>query len=85
MYRLIIALLMFLFVANSGDSQSFRDSNNRLLGKVESDGTVRNANNMRFGKIYDDGAIRDNNNRRVGTASGINFRYAAVLFFFDLF
>ena len=83
MYRLIMALLMFMFVASPGYSQSFRDNNNMLLGKVESDGTIRNANNMRLGKIYDDGAIRDNNNRRVGTASGINFRYAAVLFFFN--
>ena len=66
MYRLIIALLMFLFMASPGYSQSFRDNNNMLLGKVESDGTVRNANNMCIGKIFDDGAIRDNNNRRVG-------------------
>ena len=101
MYRLCIALLMFLFVASSGYSQSFRDSNNMQLGKVESDGTVRNANNMRLGKIFEDGTIRDcnnmrlgtissdgtirnNNNMRVGTASGINKRYAAVLFFFNL-
>ena len=55
MYRLIIALLMFLFVVSPGYSQSFRDNNNMLLGKVESDGTIRNANNMRLGKIFDDG------------------------------
>ena len=67
MYRLIIALLMFLFVASPGYSQSFRDNNNMLLGKVESDGTIRNANNMRLGKIFDDGIIRDSNNMRLGT------------------
>ena len=134
-YKVIITLLMVLFVGNMADAQSFHDNNNRLLGTVESDGTVRNANNMRLGKIYDDGAIRDNNNRRVGiiekdgtirnnnnmrlgtvssdgvvrdnnnvrlgtissdgavrnnnnmrigTASGINPKYAAILFFFDL-
>ena len=66
MYRLCIALLMFLFVASSGYSQSFRDNNNMLLGKVESDGTVRNANNMRVGKIFDDGTIRDSNNMKLG-------------------
>ena len=44
MYRLIIALLMFLFMASPRYSQSFRDNNNMLLGQVESDGTVRNAN-----------------------------------------
>ena len=52
--KVIITLLMFLFVGNVGNAQSFRDNNNMLLGKVESDGTVRNANNMRLGKIYDD-------------------------------
>ena len=66
MYRFIIAILSFLFVANSGYSQSFRDNNNMLLGKVESDGTVRNANNMRVGKIFDDGTIRDSNNMKLG-------------------
>ena len=97
MYRLIIALLMFLFVVSPGYSQSFRDNNNMLLGKVESDGTIRNANNMRLsdgvvrdnnnmrlGTISSDGTIRDNNNMRIGTASGINTRYAAILFFFHL-
>jgi hypothetical protein len=49
-YRLIIALLMFLFMASSGYSQSFRD----------------------------------NNNMRIGTASGVNAKYTAVLFFFNL-
>jgi hypothetical protein len=102
MYRLIMALLMLMFVASPGYSQSFRNNNNMLLGKVESDGTVRNANNMRLGKIFEDGTIRDsnnmrlgtissdgmvrnNNNMKVGTASGINTKYAAVLFFFELF
>ena len=80
-----MALLMFMFVASPGYSQSFRNNNNMLLGKVESDGTVRNANNMRLGKIFEDGTIRNSNNMRIGTASGINAKYAAVLFFFDLF
>ena len=75
---------MFLFAGNADYAQDFRDNNNMLLGKVESDGTIRNANNMYLGKIFDDGAIRNNNNMRVGTASGINAKYAAVLFFFDL-
>ena len=95
-YKVIITLLMVLFVGSVGNAQSFRDNNNMLLGKVESDGTVRNANNMRLGTVRDnnnmrlgtissDGTIRDNNNMRIGTASGINTRYAAVLFFFELF
>jgi hypothetical protein len=54
------------------------------LGTVSSDGTVRDNNNMRLGTISSDGTIRNNNNMRIGTASGINIRYAAVLFFFDL-
>ena len=84
-YRLIITLWMFLFVGSAGYAQTFRDSNNMQLGKVESDGTVRNANNMRIGRIFDDGTVRNNNNMRIGTASGINTRYAAILFFFNLF
>lgn len=31
-----------------------------------------------------DGTVRNNNNLRIGTASGIDTRYAAVLFFFNL-
>jgi hypothetical protein len=60
-YKVIITLLMVLFVRSVGNAQAFRDNNNMLLGKVESDGTVRNANNMRLGKIFGDGAIRYNN------------------------
>jgi hypothetical protein len=55
------------------------------LGTVSSDGTVRDNNNMRLGTISSDGTIRNNNNMRIGTASGINAKYAAVLFFFNLF
>ena len=58
---------MVLFVGSVGCAQSFRDTNNMLLGKVESDGTVRNANNMRMGRIFEDGTIRDSNNMRLGT------------------
>jgi hypothetical protein len=54
------------------------------LGTVSSDGIVRDNNNMRLGTISSDGTIRNNNNMRIGTASGINIRYAAVLFFFDM-
>ena len=63
----MIELLMFLFVASPGYSQSFRDNNNMLLGKVESDGTIRNANNMRLGKIFEDGTIRDSSNKKHGS------------------
>jgi hypothetical protein len=55
------------------------------LGTVSSDGVVRDKNNLLLGTINSDGTVRDNNNMRVGTASGINARYAAVLFFFNLF
>jgi hypothetical protein len=53
------------------------------LGTVSSDGTVRDNNNMRLGTISSDGTVRNNNNMRIGTASGINTKYAAILFFFD--
>ena len=78
-YRLVITLLMFIFVGSSANAQTFRDNNNMRLG------TIRDNNNMRLGTISSDGTIRDNNNMRIGTARGINTRYAAVLFFFDLF
>ncbi len=72
MYRFIVALVMFLFVASPGYTQSFRNNNNMLIGKVESDGTIRNANNMKVGQIFEDGTIRDSNNMRVGTISFSN-------------
>ena len=52
-YRLITTLILIILAVNVTEAQSFRDNNNMLLGKVESDGTVRNANNMRLGKIFD--------------------------------
>lgn len=72
MYRFIIAFVMFLFVASPGYTQSFRNNNNMLIGKVESDGTIRNANNMKVGQIFEDGTIRDSNNMLVGTISFSN-------------
>ena len=56
-----------------------------FVGSAGNAQTFRDNNNMRLGTISSDGTIRDNNNMRIGTASGINTRYAAVLFFFDLF
>ena len=56
-----------------------------FVGSAGNAQTFRDNNNMRLGTISSDGTIRDNNNMRIGTASGINPKYAAVLFFFDLF
>ena len=56
-----------------------------LVGSTGNAQSFRDNNNMRLGTISSDGTIRDNNNMRIGTASGINPKYAAVLFFFDLF
>ena len=51
-YRLVIILLMFMFVGSSANAQTFRDSNNMQLGKVESDGTVRKlALSRRMGQL----------------------------------
>jgi hypothetical protein len=55
-----------------------------LVGGVGYAQSFRDNNNMRLGTISSDGTIRDNNNMRIGTTSGINAKYAAVLFFFDL-
>ena len=56
-----------------------------FVGSAGNAQTFRDNNNMRLGTISSDGTVRDNNNMRVGTASGINTKYAAVLFFFNLF
>ena len=44
-----------------------------------------NANNSQVGKIESDGTVRDANNSRMGSASGVNKKYAAAFFFFDFF
>ena len=55
-----------------------------FVGSAGNAQSFRDNNNMRLGTISSDGTIRNNNNMRIGTASGINIRYAAVLFFFDM-
>ena len=55
-----------------------------FVGSAGNAQSFRDNNNMRLGTISSDGTVRDNNNMRVGTASGINTKYAAVLFFFRL-
>ena len=54
-----------------------------FVGSVGNAQTFRDNNNMQLGKVESDGTVRNANNMRVGTASGINTRYAAVLFFFN--
>ena len=76
---------MVLFVGSVGCAQSFRDTNNMLLGKVESDGTVRNSSNSTVGKIDRDGTVRNSSNSTIGYAKGVPVRYAALFFFFDFF
>lgn len=55
-----------------------------LVGSAGNAQTFRDNNNMHLGTISSDGTVRNNNNMRIGTASGINPKYAAVLFFFHL-
>lgn len=55
-----------------------------FVGSVGNAQSFRDNNNKLLGTISSDGAVRNNNNMRIGTASGINVKYAAVLFFFDL-
>ena len=56
-----------------------------FVGSAGNAQTFRDNNNMLLGTFSSDGAVRNNNNMRIGTASGNNPKYAAVLFFFDLF
>lgn len=55
-----------------------------FVGSAGNAQTFRDSNNMQLGTISSDGTVRNNNNMRIGTTSGINAKYAAVLFFFDL-
>ena len=55
-----------------------------FVGSAGNAQTFRDNNNMQLGKVESDGTVRNANNMRVGTASGINTKYAAVLFFFRL-
>ena len=52
-----------------------------FVGSVGNAQSFRNNNNMLLGKVKSDGTVRNDNNMKVGTASGINTRYAAILFF----
>ena len=49
MKRKMILMMVMLFFAVVCPAQSIRNSNNSLLGKVGSDGTVRNSNNSVIG------------------------------------
>lgn len=49
MKRKMILMMVLLFFAVACPAQSIRNSNNSLLGKVDSDGTVRNSNNSVIG------------------------------------
>ena len=44
---------MLGFVAFAANAQDLRNSNNSLIGKIESDGTVRNSNNSTIGYAKD--------------------------------
>lgn len=55
-----------------------------FVGSAGNAQTFRDNNNMQLGKVESDGTVRNANNMRVGMASGINTKYAAVLFFFCL-
>lgn len=56
-----------------------------MIGKVESDGTVRDRNNMMVGKVKPDGTVIGRNNMTIGYAKGVPMTYAAVFLFFKLF
>ena len=47
--------------------------------------TLRDKSGNSIGKIESDGTVRDANNSRMGSASGVNKKYAAAFFFFDFF
>ena len=60
----LVALLAFSVMPVS--AQTFRNSMNSTVGKIDSDGTIRNSMNSKIGKIESDGTIRNSNNSTVG-------------------
>ena len=64
---------------------TIRDRNNSSIGKVDSDGTVRNKYNASIGRIDRDGTVRDANGAQIGRVGSINPKFAAIIFFMNLF
>ena len=60
----LVALLAFSVMPVS--AQTFRNSMNSTVGKIDSDGTIRNSMNSKIGKIESDGTIRNSNNSKIG-------------------
>ena len=61
----------------------FLNSNNHVIAKIDSNGTLRDRNNSVCGRITFSGEVQDRNNHTLGHANGIPRHYAAVFFFFD--
>ena len=64
-FRLFLFAVLLMLTA-SVQAQTLRDSSNRNIGKVESDGTIRDGSNRMVGRIYTDGTLRASSNRLVG-------------------
>ncbi len=83
-FRLFLFAVLLMLTA-SVQAQTLRDSSNRNIGKIESDGTVRDGMNRYLGKVESDGTIRNSSNSCIGHARGISQRQAAAFFFFNMF
>ena len=75
-FRLFLFAVLLMLTA-SVQAQTLRDSSNRNIGKVESDGTIRDGSNRMVGRIYTDGTMRDSSNLRFSRDSkrGAFFRF----------
>ena len=62
----MILMMVLLFFAVVCPAQSIRNSNNRLLGKIGSNGDIRNSNNSYMGKVESSGTVRNSNNSLLG-------------------
>lgn len=83
MKKILLALAL-LCCSSSLPAQDVKDANYRMIGRVESDGTVKNSNYSTIGHIKSDGTIQDGNYRTIGYAKDVKPTYAAILFFFNL-
>ena len=64
--RKILFVLTLLFCSSSLLAQDVKDANYRMIGRVESDGTVKNSNYSTIGHIKQDGTVQDGNYSTIG-------------------
>lgn len=68
--RYLIILLLLPFLPHLSISQTIRDSNSKLIVKIEN-GEIRGHNSRKLGSIASDGSVRNSNGKKLGTMKKI--------------